>query len=102
MKRKRPDRRCREVEDLIDAIKSVNEASKFRPDPYERERLLAEKSALQSALLREHGELFEILQEGPNLVGISGRDGGWDACHARIDKLDPDVGAWVRAQLRRP
>ena len=101
MRRRRSSPEDARIEALIAEIKDVNEASKFQSDPWERERLLAEKSTLQSELLREWPERFELLAEGRGIVGILGRDDGWDACHAIVDKLDPDVKAWVKAQLKR-
>jgi hypothetical protein len=100
MKRRRADPRHTKIESLIHEIKEVNDAAKFQPDRWEKEQLLAEKSMLQSHLLREHGELFEILPEGRGLVGITGRDDAWDACHAVVENLDPDVRQWVKAQIR--
>ena len=101
MRRRRSSPEDARIEALIAEIKEVNEASKFQPDRWARERLLAEKSTLQSELLREWPERFELLAEGRGLVGILGRDHGWDACHAVVDQLDPDVRAWVKAQLKR-
>ena len=101
MKRRREDRQQSEIEALIREIKEVNDAAKFQPDRWEKERLLAEKSSLQSHLLREHGERFEILPEGKGLIGITGlEDERLDACHAVVERLDPDVRQWVKTRLR--
>lgn len=101
MKRRRPDPKQAAVDALISEIKDVNDVAKFHPDPYERERLLAEKSALQSELLRQHGELFMVVPEGKGTVCIMGREDDRDACHAVVANLDPDVRQWVKAQTKR-
>ena len=104
MKRRRVDRKQADIEALIREIKDVNDAAKFQPDSWSREQLLAEKSTLQSELLREHGECFEIIPEGKGLVGIIGlaetATDDLDACHAVVDRLDPDVRQWVKARLK--
>lgn len=100
MKRRRVDRKQADIESLIREIKDVNDAAKFQPDRWEKERLLDEKSSLQSELLREHGECFEIIPEGKGLVGIVGVSDDLDACHALVEKLDPDVRQWVKARIK--
>lgn len=101
MKRRRPDPRQTAIDDLIRAIKEVNDVAKFQPDRFEKERLLAEKSSLQSELLRQHGEIFMIVPEGRGTVCILAREDDRDACHAVVEHLDPDVRQWVKAQIKR-
>jgi hypothetical protein len=87
------------IQALIFEIKAINDAAKFPRDAYERESLLADKCRLQSELLRDYGEYFEILLEQRGLIGILSRDGGPDACHARIESLDADIQKWIKQQL---
>jgi hypothetical protein len=100
-RRKRPSRDEIEIVELVSEIKAVNDAAKFQPDAWEKEQLLAEKSRLQSDLLRHYGERFELHEEARGTIGIMGRDSDLDACHARLDRLDPDVRQWALGQLKR-
>lgn len=100
MKRRRVDPKQADIEALIREIKEVNDAAKFQPDRWEKERLLEEKSSLQSHLLRQHGERFEIIPEGKGLVGILGATDDLDACHALVERLDPDIRQWVKTRLK--
>lgn len=86
------------TEAVIREIHALNAEAKACRDAYVREQIYLEKTKLQSHLLREWGEHFEVFgdPEFPGTVSLSRRQDGRDACHARISDLDPDV----RAELR--
>jgi hypothetical protein len=75
-RRKRPSRDEIEIVELVSEIKAVNDAAKFQPDAWEKE-------------------------QARGTIGIMGRDSDLDACHARLDRLDPDVRQWALGQLKR-
>jgi hypothetical protein len=83
---------------LIREIHALNADAKACRDSYVREQIYAEKTKLQSHLLRQWGEHFEVFgdPEFPGTVSLSRRADGRDACHARISDLDPDVRAEFR------
>lgn len=83
---------------VIREIHALNAEAKACRDSYVREQLYAEKTKLQSHLLREWGEHFEVFDdpEFPGTVSLSRRSDGRDACHARVADLDPDVRAEFR------
>lgn len=78
---------------LIRDIHAMNAEAKACRDAYVREQIYLEKTKLQSHLLREWGEYFEVDAdpEFPGTVSLSRRSDGRDACHAKIVDLDPDV-----------
>lgn len=80
---------------LIREIHALNAEAKACRDAYLRERLYAEKTTLQSHLLRQFGEHFEVLAdpEFPGTVSLTRLADGRDVCHARLADLDPDVRA---------
>lgn len=83
------------TEPLIREIHSLNAEAKACRDAYVREQIYLEKTKLQSHLLREWGEHFEVFDdpEFPGTVSLSRLSDGRDACHARVADLDPDVRA---------
>lgn len=87
------------TEPVIRRIHALNVEAKACRDPYLREQIYLEKTKLQSLLLREWGEHFEVFDdpEFPGTVSLQRRLDGRDACHARLADLDPDV----RAELKR-
>lgn len=78
---------------VIREIRALNLQAKASRDAYLREQLYLEKTKLQSHLLREWGEHFDVIldPEYPGTVSLTRIEDGRDACHARIRDLDPDV-----------
>lgn len=89
------------VADLVRLIHRVNPTDRGLPQPQQVERY-AQKSRLQSLLLREHRSLVvvePVAGRGDELVLLRLSSGGRDAGHAVVLQLDEDVRAWVRQQL---
>ena len=87
------------TETVIREIHALNAEAKACRDSYVREQIYLSKTKLQSHLLREWGEHFDVFNdpEFPGFVSLQRRLDGRDACHARVADLDPDV----RAELKR-
>ena len=83
----------RETDRLIADIRALNQEAKITRDAYARLELYRAKSKLQNHLLRQYGEHFEVLvdPEWPGTVSLTRLSDGRDACHVKIDALDPDV-----------
>lgn len=80
---------------LIADIRALNQEAKVTRDEYARVELYRAKSKLQNHLLREYGEHFEVYPdpEWPGTVSLTRLSDGRDACHVKLDALDPDVRA---------
>ncbi len=94
MKRgKRGDTSRRETDRLIADIRALNQEAKVTRDDYARLELYRAKSKLQNHLLRQYGEHFEVYPdpEWPGTVSLTRISDGRDACHVKVDALDPDV-----------
>lgn len=94
MKRgKRGDTSRRETDRLIADIRALNQEAKVTRDDYARLELYRAKSKLQNHLLRQYGEHFEVYPdpEWPGTVSLTRISDGRDACHVKLDALDPDV-----------
>lgn len=89
-----------DVEDLLDLIDAANPTGKDLPAAEARRRY-AEKSALQSLLIRicPDAVIVEADPDSEGLVLLRHRFSGRDACHAIIDDLETDARSWVRLQL---
>lgn len=86
------------VEDLFRLIHAVNPTDRGLSPEAER-RAYAQKSALQSLLIRVHGDVLRLTEgTDPDVVGLGHIHGGRDACHALVLDLDDDARAWVRQQ----
>lgn len=94
MRRKRGgDAFKRETDRLIADIRALNQEAKVTRDEYARLELYRAKSKLQNHLLRQYGEHFEAYPdpEWPGTLSLTRLSDGRDACHVRVDALDPDV-----------
>ena len=87
------------VDELLILIHDSNPTGEDLPAE-ETTRRYAEKSKLQSILLRNSRDRLRV-EEQPDgeIVAIADRYGAGDACHARLNELDPDVRSWVQRQL---
>ena len=67
----------------------------------EAELRYAQKSRLQSLLVRRFGPELEVVPDpaSEGTVSLHHRGHGRDGCHAVLDALDEDARAWVRLQL---
>ncbi len=91
--RKRPS-----IEDLFRLVHAVNPTDRGLA-PEAEWRAYAQKSALQSLLIRLHGEVLTLTPgPDPDVVGLRHVHGDRDACHALVPELDDDARAWVRQQ----
>lgn len=88
------------VTQLLDLIHWVNPTGRER-GAREAELRYAQKSRLQSLLIRRFGDELSAVPDPTHegTVSIVHRDHGRDGCHAVVDTLDEDARAWVRLQL---
>ncbi len=88
------------LEQLFELIHQVNPTSRRLPEK-EQARRYAQKSRLQSLLIRRFGdEHLAVEATGhENLIVLNHRSGARHACHSVISELDDDARAWVRLQL---
>jgi hypothetical protein len=88
-----------EARALVELIRAVNPTDRTLPAA-EAKRRYADKSRLQSLLVRRFADELEALPEADEAVvllryGPSGRS----ACHAVLEELDDDAQRWVRQAL---
>jgi hypothetical protein len=86
--------------DLCSMIHDVNPSGRPLP-PAEAARRYAQKSRLQSLLIREFASETEVRPE-PNKEGVISlrhRPTGADACHAVLAELDEDARSWAQREL---
>lgn len=86
--------------DLCSLIHDVNPSGRPLP-PAEAARRYAQKSRLQSILIREFAAETEVRPE-PNKEGVISlrhRFTGADACHAVLAELDEDARSWAQREL---
>jgi hypothetical protein len=89
--------------ELLDLIHHVN-ATGREPGAREVEQRYAQKSCLQSLLVRRFGPELEVVldPERGGTVSLLHPGHGRDGCHAVISALDEDARAWVQLQIRGP
>jgi hypothetical protein len=86
--------------ELLALIHEVNPSGHDHLPAREIAHRYAQKSRLQSLLVRRFGD--EILVEpgdGEGVVGLRHRTSGEDACHAVLASLDEDARSWVQREL---
>jgi hypothetical protein len=86
--------------ELLDLVHRVNPTGR-ELGAREAELRYAQKSRLQSLLVRRFGDELEVVAdpEREGTVSIVHRGHGRDACHAVVDALDEEARAWVRLKL---
>jgi hypothetical protein len=88
------------VAELLDLIHRVNPTGRDR-GAREEEVRYAQKSRLQSLLVRRFGASLEVVADPDRdgTVSLLHRGHGRDGCHAVVAALDEDARAWVQLQL---
>ncbi|MCP3962846.1 MAG: hypothetical protein GY719_33830 [bacterium] len=87
-------------EELFDLIHRVNPTGR-ELSRREEARRYAQKSRLQSLLIRRFGEEHVRIERGEQegVVSLGHRSGARDACHAVLADLEPDARSWVQRRL---
>ena len=86
------------AEQLAELIRRINPTGRALA-PAEERRLYALKSALQSLLVRRHGDVVLATMDESDVVELTLEGTGAHAAHVPIDELDEDARAWVRRRL---
>jgi hypothetical protein len=85
--------------EILALIHDVNPSGYDLP-PKESARRYAQKSRLQSLLVRRFADEIQVEPgDEPGVVGLRHRSSGADACHAIIASLDDDARSWVQMRL---
>ena len=84
--------------ELLDCIHAINPTGRGLTTGVERRRYQI-KARLQSLLIRAYDDDLAVTIDDHGVVAIRHRYLGKDACHVKIDDLDPDARARVRWRL---
>src|SRR3954468_7568205 len=84
--------------ELLDCIHAINPTGRELAAGVERRRYQL-KARLQSLLIRTYDDDLAVTIDDHGVVAIRHRYLGKDACHVKIDDLDPDARARVRWRL---
>lgn len=89
------------VRDLISLIHDVNPSGHDHLPAREMARRYAQKSRLQSLLVRRFADDLDVepILGEPHLASLRHRSSGVDACHAVVAELDDDARSWVQHAL---
>jgi hypothetical protein len=94
--RSRPNAR-----ELLALIHEVNPSGHDHLSPRETARRYAQKSRLQSLLIRRFPDEIRVEpgDDEPGVIGLRHRGSGADACHAVLASLDDDARSWAQREL---
>src|SRR5262249_37635482 len=86
--------------ELLDLIHHVNPTGR-ELGTRQAEARYAQKSRLQSLLVRRFGEELDVVPDPDRegTVSLLHRGHGRDGCHAVVEALDEDARAWVQMQI---
>jgi hypothetical protein len=84
--------------ELVELVHAINPTGRLSSKTDERRRYDL-KSRLQSLLIESFADAIEVLEQAGGIVAIRHKYLGKDACHARLDELEPEARSIVRRLL---